>query len=477
MTKQIRVRFAPSPSGSLHIGGLRTALFNWAWAKKNNATFIVRVENTDAERSTPESQKIILDSLRWAGIDWNEGVEVGGDYGPYIQSERVDIYKHYAEKLISEGKAYRCYCTEDDLKAAREAWVKHNPKVGFKYPGTCKGKPYDAGKPHVIRLIATTEGTTEFTDKAYGKISTPNIENQDWVIMRTDGLPLYNWGCVLDDALMKVSLVGRGADHLANTVPQLLMYKALGFEPPEFCHLGLIRGKNNEKLSKRHASVAVFEYRDQGFSPSALLNYLARLGWGHGNAEVFSISEFIEMFDWSGCGKKDGKWDSDKLAAIQHEHLKQEKLTSNEEYAHRTLPFLYARGVEDVNHRRVEEVVSLIRHKCKTFIEAANELDPILRKDISMDPAAVEKFITPTSKQLLASFLDHLVSLDMLWCENYLRTATTTWLTLVGSTMKDIGQPLRVCLTGRANSPELFAVMGALGRGTTLQRIDRQVRG
>lgn len=476
MKKEIRVRFAPSPSGSLHIGGLRTALFNWAWAKKHpGSTFIVRIENTDAERSTPESQQIILDSLRWAGIDWNEGVEVGGNYGPYVQSERLDIYKYYAEKLISEGKAYRCYCTEDDLRAAREEWAKHNPKVGFKYPGTCKNKPYDISRPHVIRLVATTEGTTEFHDKAYRKISTPNIENQDWVIMRTDGLPLYNWGCVIDDALMKITLVARGADHLANTLPQLLMYKALGFEPPEFCHLGLIRGKNNEKLSKRHASVAVFEYRDQGFSPNALLNYLARLGWGYGNAEVFSISEFIGMFDWSGCGKKDGKWDSAKLAAIQFAHLKNESLTSDEQYAHHVLPFLYARGIDDVNHRRVENAIHIIRHKSKTFIEAANELDPMFRKDIVVDPIAIEKFITPSAKEFLRKYETFLNSI-INWNENYLRDGTLSWLAANGFALKDIGQSIRVSVVGRANSPEIFAVMGALGKETTLQRIDRQAR-
>lgn len=473
MNKEIRVRFAPSPTGMLHIGGARTALFNWAWAKKHNATFVLRVEDTDLARSTPESKKIILDSLRWLGLDWNEGVEVGGKYGPYTQTERLDIYKFYSEKLISEGKAYRCYCSENDLKIAREEWAKKNPKVGFKYPGTCRGKPFDSQRPHVVRFLATTDGITEFTDRSYGKISTPNIENQDWVIMRGDGVPLYNFGSVIDDALMKISIVARGADHLQNTIPQILMYNALGFETPEFCHLCLIRGKDNEKLSKRHASVSVFEYRDNGFSPNALLNYLARLGWSKGNAEVFSMPEFIEMFDWSGCGKTDAKWDSAKLAAIQFEHLKKNNLTSDEEYAHHTLPFLYARGINNVNHKRIEELVNLTRTRSRTFIEAANELDPILRKDISIDQDAVKKLITPLVKITLSLYKKVLNSID--WNEASLRENTTNWLANNGLTIKDIGQPMRVSIVGRTNSPELFQVMAAIGKDETIKRINDQL--
>jgi glutamyl-tRNA synthetase len=474
MNKNVRTRFCPSPSGSLHIGGGRTAMYNWAYAKKHNGTFVVRIEDTDAERSTPESKQIILDSLRWLGLDWNEGVDVGGKYGPYVQSERKDIYKFYAEKLISEGKAYRCYCTETDLKNARDEWVKNNPKVGFKYPGTCKNKPQDPNRPHVVRFVAKREGTTEFVDKAYGKNCTPNSENQDWVIIRPDGLPLYNFGCVIDDALMKITICARGFDHFQNTICQKLMYDALGFEPPEFCHLGLIRGKDGEKLSKRHASVSVFEYRDNGFTPGALLNYLAKVGWGKGNAELFSMNEFVDMFDWSGCGNTDGKWDILKLNAIQYAHLKSQTLTSDEEYAHRVIPFLIKNGLTDINPKQVESVIPLVRTRSKTLIEAANELDPIFRKDIVVDKAAVEKLLTNDIKLTLANYRSWMHDLYT-WSESSVKDATQAFIAINKLTLKDIGQPLRVCLTGRTNSPELFQVMAALGKDTTLTRIMKQV--
>lgn len=472
MSPKINVRWSPSPSGFCHIGGARTALFNWAYARKNGGTFIVRVEDTDQARSTPESEKNILDSLRWLGIDWDEGVDVGGPNGPYRQSERKDIYKFYAEKLIKEGKAYRCYCTEEDLKLAREEWTKNNPKVGFKYPGTCKDKPQDLSRPHVIRLVSTREGVTEFTDKAYGKISTPNCENQDWVIIRTDGLPLYNFGAVVDDALMKITLVARGADHLQNTIPQILMYNALGFEIPEFCHLGLIRGLDNEKLSKRHASVSVFEYRDNGYSPAALLNYLARLGWAKGNAEVFSMQEFIDMFDWTGCGNKDGKWDSSKLNAVQFAHLKNPNLVSKEEYASRVIPFLRAKRIE-TDQAVIENMVELVRSRAKNFIEAANELEPILTNNITVDSILSEKFIAPT-KDLLNRFQLVLSSLED-WNEESIKNTTMTWLNANGLVLKDIGQPTRVSLVGKTNSPELFQVMAALGKTKTIERIAKNL--
>jgi glutamyl-tRNA synthetase len=471
MSKQVRVRFAPSPSGSLHIGGARTALFNWAWAKKNGGKLIVRVEDTDAERSIPESKQIILDSLRWLGLDWQEGVEVGGDCGPYQQSERKDIYLRYAEKLIAEGKAYRCYCTEDDLAKARDEWKQHNPKIGFKYPGTCRNKPNNSGVPHVIRLVATREGTTEFVDHIFGKVSTPNIENQDWVIIRTDGLPLYNYGAVLDDALMGITLVARGADHLQNTIPQLLMYQALGFEPPEFCHMPLIRGQDNEKLSKRHASVAVFEYRDQGFAPSALLNYLSRLGWSKGNAEVFSLKEFADdLFDWTGCGKNDGKWDPAKLAAINYAHLKSPVLVPDDEYLRLLDPFLLARGFTNLDKNRVKSLIPVIRDRAKTLVDAAAELDPFLRKDITVDPPAKEKFLTAENKAKLVAFSQFLSGLDT-WGVETLKERSTNWMTENGTSLKEIGQAVRVAVVGRTSSPELFATMAALGKETTLARL------
>lgn len=483
---EIRVRFAPSPTGYLHIGGVRTALFNWLWARKNGGKFILRVEDTDQARSTPESKAIILESLKWLGMDWDEGPEVGGDCGPYEQMARLDIYKHYADKLIAEGKAYKCYCTEDELRAHREA-LKEKRDAGdktafFKYPGTCKDRKEPVWNkntrdeaPYVVRFKAPTDGVVEYTDKVFGKIVVPNKENQDFVILRSDGIPLYNFGAVIDDLTMGITLVARGRDHMINTPPQILLYQALGAQHPEFAHLPMMLSPTGEKLSKRHGAVGVGEYRDNGYSPNAVLNYLARFGWGHGNQEVFSLKELIDAFSWEGCGKNDGRFDTKKFAAIQFEHLKREDLTSNQEYAHRTIPFLYDRGIGDVNHERVEAAVHIVRHKARTYIEAANELDPIFRKDISVDPAAAEKFITNETKNFLNKYETFLGSIDN-WSENALRDSTIHWLAANGLTLKDVGQPIRVSVTGRANSPELFQMMTALGKDATLERINRQAR-
>src|SRR5271166_521217 len=286
MSDQVRVRFAPSPTGYLHVGGVRTALFNWLWAKKNNSAFVLRIEDTDLERSTPESKAIILESLKWLGIDWQEGPEVGGKYGPYQQPERLDLYKHYADKLIAEGKAYKCYCTEEDLKEARTAMTAKRDAgdkgAFFKYPGTCRDRkdaPKDA--QYVVRFKAPTEGAVEYTDLVFGRMVVPNKENQDFVLLRSDGVPLYNFGAVIDDFTMGITTVGRGRDHMINTPPQILLYQALGVQHPHFAHLPMMLSATGEKLSKRHNAVSTTEYRDAGYAPGAVLNYLAKFGWGY----------------------------------------------------------------------------------------------------------------------------------------------------------------------------------------------------
>ena len=476
----IRVRFAPSPTGYLHIGGVRTALFNWLWARKNGGKFVLRIEDTDQERSTPESKAIILESLKWLGMDWDEGPEVGGDRGPYEQMARLDIYKHFADKLIAEGKAYRCYCTEEELKASRDA-LKEKRDAGdktarFKYPGTCRDRKDNPDRPFVVRFKAPVDGAVEYTDKVFGKMVVPNKENQDFVILRSDGVPLYNFGATIDDLTMGITLVARGRDHMINTPPQILIYQALNAQHPEFAHLPMMLSATGEKLSKRHGAVSVTEYRDKGYSPTAVLNYLARFGWGFGNQEVFSMKELIGAFSWDGCGKGDGRFDVKKFAAIQYEHLKRDDLTSDSEYAHRTLPFLYAQGIGDVNHKRVEDVIHLVRTRSKTYIEAANELDPVLRREIAVDQAASEKFLTEENKKMLRNFGSTLTLVSD-WSEEGLRNYAKMWCDTNHLTLKDIGQPLRVSVTGRANSPELFQVMSAIGKDATIQRIANQIRG
>ena len=286
-----RVRFAPSPTGYLHIGGVRTALFNWLWARKTKGGFILRIEDTDQERSTRESVAVIFDSLRWLGLDWDEGPEVGGAHGPYTQMERLAVYREFAEKLIASGKAYRCYCTKEELDAQRAALKARDPKAQFRYPGTCRHRNDAPGLPFVVRFSVPETGSVRYVDQVFGEVVTPNAAQQDFVLLRSDGVPLYNFGAVVDDASMGVTLVARGRDHMVNTPPQIMIYEALGQPPPAFAHLPMMLAPNGEKLSKRHGAVSVTEYRDQGYSPRAVLNYLARFGWSHGDQEVFSLGE------------------------------------------------------------------------------------------------------------------------------------------------------------------------------------------
>jgi glutamyl-tRNA synthetase len=464
-----RVRFAPSPTGYLHIGGVRTALFNWLWARKTRGVFVVRIEDTDRERNTAESVRVIVESLKWLGLDWDEGPEVGGPHGPYTQMERLAIYGEFAARLIRDGKAYRCYCTKEDLEAQRAALKARDPKATFKYSGVCRGRRDQPDAPFVVRLKVPDGGIVTYVDEVFGEISTPNSAQQDFVLLRSDGVPLYNFGAVVDDVTMGITLVARGRDHMVNTPPQILIYDALGHRPPAFAHLPMMLAANGEKLSKRHGAVSVGEYRDQGYSPHAVLNYLARFGWSHGDQEVFSIDELVEAFDWAHCNRGDGKFDPKKFLAINHEHLKAVRLTSDDEYADRTAPFLRARGLS-ADRASIRDAVWLIRERATTFADAADRLDFVFRDPPELDPAAAAKFLTHANAGRIRA-LAGVVAEASPWTLEALELATLAWLSTNGWTIKDVAQPARVALTGRATSPGLFEVMMALGRERSLARL------
>jgi glutamyl-tRNA synthetase len=464
-----RVRFAPSPTGYLHIGGVRTALFNWLWAKKIGGTFILRIEDTDQERSTQESVGVILDSLRWLGLSWDEGPGVGGPHGPYTQMERLAIYKEQADRLVAAGKAYRCYCTKEELDAQRAALKARDPKAQFRYPGTCRNRTDTPALPSVVRLKVPESGTIRYVDKVFGEVVTPNAAQQDFVLLRSDGVPLYNFGAVVDDATMGITLVARGRDHMVNTPPQILIYEALGQPAPAFAHLPMMLAANGEKLSKRHGAVSVTEYRDQGYSPRAVLNYLARFGWSHGDQEVFSLEELALAFDWEGCNRSDGKFDAKKFLAINHEHLKTLRLTSDAEYAERALPFLQKRGLE-TTRPAVEAVVPLIRERATTFADAADRLDFVFREPPELDTAAVTKLLVPASAPRLRDLAAVIEKVEP-WTAPALEAAVNAWVPGTGLPMKDIAQPARVALTGRAASPGLFDVIAVLGKERALRRL------
>jgi glutamyl-tRNA synthetase len=457
-------------------------LFNWLWARKTGGTFILRIEDTDQERSTTASRAAIFDSLEWLGLDWDEGPSATpggadrGSHGPYTQMQRLELYAESAETLVRTGKAYRCYCTKAELDAQREALKKQDPTAGFKYPGTCRDRVDQPDLPYVVRFKTDRAGAVTYVDKVFGEIVTPNVELQDFVLLRSDGVPLYNFGVVVDDMTMNVTLVARGRDHMINTPLQILLYQAFGAAVPEFAHLPMMLAASGEKLSKRHGAVSVTEYREAGYSPDAVLDYLARFGWSSGEHEVrLSRDELVAAFDWAHCGRGDGRFDAKKFVAINHDHLKSQHLTSDDAYARRTLPFVQARGLANVTVDAIEHALPAIRERAQTFVQAADLLDPFFRDPPQMDDKAVKKFLVKEAVPKLQGLQDVLAATDE-WTAAVLEARTARWLADTGLELKDIGQPVRVALTGRTASPSLFDVLVLLGRDRALARLESATR-
>jgi glutamyl-tRNA synthetase len=470
-----RLRFAPSPTGYLHIGGVRTALFNWLWARKLGGTFILRIEDTDRERSTEENEQIILRDMRWLGLDWDEGPEAGGEHGPYRQMDRLALYKEYADKLVAEGHAYRCYATKEELDAARAELKAKDPKAQFRYPGWWRDRSdWPDDKPYVIRMKMPRDGHTGYQDLVFGEQRVPNSAQQDVVLMRSDGVPLYNFGCVVDDITMGVTLVARGRDHMINTPVQVLLYRALGHEPPEYAHLPMMLGAKGAKLSKRHGAVSVGEYRDQGIVPSGLLNYLARFGWGFGDEEIFSMDELIEKFDWSGCNRSDGRFDPAKLSAIAFEHLKDPRLTSDEDYLAKLGPKVSERYGE-VDDKLLAVALPLIRPRAKTVLDAVDALAFLLEEEPAFDEKAEKKFLRSERAEPLGPLRALLAEHDDFGAEA-LEQLIKDWAEREERKLGSVAQPARVALTGKTASPGLFDVMALLGKERTLARLDRGIR-
>ncbi len=471
---QTRVRFAPSPTGSLHIGGVRTALFNWLWARKMGGQFILRIEDTDQARSTPESTQVILDSLKWLGMDWDEGPDVGGSYGPYTQMQRLALYKDYADRLVDAGLAYRCTCTKDDLAAQRIALQSKDKKAQFKYPKTCRGQKVVApGTPHVVRFMAPTDGDVVYDDKVFGQVRTPNTELQDFVLIRSDGIPLYNFGSVVDDITMKITLVARGCDHMINTPSQILLYQALGAKIPDFAHLPMMLNQKGAKLSKRDGAVGVDQYRNAGFDPMGLMDYLVRFGWSHGDQEVFSRKNLIDVFSWKNCSRSDGRFDPKKADAVNFSYLKGSDqdgyFCSDLDYANRIIPFLTAKGIS-ANVNDVLPLIHLVRNRAHTFVDAADKLDMFLRDSVVFTDDAVRQMQTPSFPDLLSKLKDSLdaVSFDA----DVIASHFNSFLQLHSLDIKDVGTPIRVALTGATSCPgHLNQVLVALGHAKTHSRL------
>ncbi len=464
-----RLRFAPSPTGYLHIGGARTALFNWLWARHTGGAFILRIEDTDRERSTQQAVEAILDGLRWLGLDWDEGPGVGGAHGPYHQTERLALYRSYAENLISQGKAYACTCTKEELDVLREQ--ARAQKVQFIYPGTCRDKPYDPSRRHVVRFKLPKLVEVTFTDLVKGTITRPGSSLQDEVILRSDGVPLYNFGAVVDDITMKVNLVARGDDHVNNTAVQILLYQALGYPVPAFAHLPMILGADKTRLSKRHGATSVTAYREMGYLPQAVVNYLVRLGWSHGDQEIFSIEELVRLFDFKDVGATAGVFNPDKMAWVNHEWMKR---MTPEQLAVAALPYLQAAGLPAALDDKLAHVARVAQERVKTFGEMARQFRYFYLPP-ELDPKAKDKFLTRDSRPVLEAIRDGIASLPTLDTAALERLFQGTAESR-GLAIGKVAQPTRVALTGGTASPGIYDVVQILGKPEALKRLDAALR-
>jgi glutamyl-tRNA synthetase len=458
----IKTRFAPSPTGNLHIGGARTALFNWLFARHHGGLFILRIEDTDRERSKDEYTKDILDGLAWLGITHD---------GPlYFQSQRMELYKENAYRLLDEGYAYKCYCTPALLEEKRKKAMAEGRKPS--YDRTCRDCSEEyPDRPYVIRFKTPLSGTITFDDMVRGTISFQAEELDDLIIFRSDDTPTYNFTVVVDDALLGVTHVIRGDDHINNTPRQILMYEALGFDLPRFGHVPLIHGKDKSRLSKRHGAASLLEYREEGFLAEALMNYLARLGWAYGDQEIFSSTELIEKFDIGNVGKSPAIFDMDKLMWLNGHYI---KTIDAADIAGRVAPFIEKMGYAVGDGERLLKIVTILRERTKTLKEMARMAEFFFRDEIEYDAKAREKHLTPATKPVLERFLSDFSGLAVLG-ESEQRVLIEGIAKDLGKKVVEVVQPVRVALSGREVTPGIFEVIEILGRETVEKRIKKAI--
>ena len=455
-------RFAPSPTGYLHIGGARTALFNWLFARNRGGKFILRIEDTDQVRSTPEAVAAILTGMRWLGITWDEG--------PFFQMERMELYRKEADRLLREGKAYRCVCTKEELDARREEMKASGGKP--RYDGRCRDLSPAAteGKPHVVRIRTPLSGQTVVRDLLRGDVVFGNAELDDLVLVRTDGSPTYNFVVVVDDASMGITHVLRGDDHLNNTPKQVLLYEALGRPLPAFGHFPLIHGMEGGKLSKRHDDVSVMAYREKGYLPEAMVNYLVRLGWGHGDQEIFSLEEMQALFSLEHVGKSPSKFNLDRLLHLNAHYL---KAADPGRIADLLVPFLAKRGIEAKPSPRLTAVVRTLQERARTLEEMAESAEYYFREK-PVDPKAAAKFLTKEIAPVLEEIAREFSTLDPFTSAS-MEEALKGVVERRGGNLK-MHQPIRVALTGGTASPGLFEVMEVLGKEEVVRRLTAAAR-
>jgi glutamyl-tRNA synthetase len=459
----VRTRFAPSPTGMLHIGGVRTALFCWLYARRQGGQFILRVEDTDRERSTPEAVNAILEGMRWLGLDHDEG--------PFYQTQRMDRYREVIDQFLREGKAYHCYCSKEVLDQMRAEQTARKEKP--RYDGRCRhrAEPVPGVNP-VVRFRNPDTGSVVVEDVVHGPITFDSAELDDLIIARSDGTPTYNFCVVVDDYDMRVTHVIRGDDHINNTPRQINMLRALGVEPPLYAHVPMILGPDGAKLSKRHGAVSVLQYRDDGFLPEGLLNYLGRLGWSHGDQEIFTLEEMTRLFDIHDVNKGASALNVDKMLWTNQQHIMR---ATPERLAGYLRPQLAALGIETDDVDRLAAVAKAQQERAKTLKEMAANSTFFFRDVTSYDEKAAKKHLTAEAAPMLRSLRERLAALDA-WTAPRLHEAIQAVATETGAGLGKVAQPVRVAVSGGSVSPPIDVTLEILGRETTLARIDRALQ-
>ena len=482
--KEVRVRFAPSPTGYLHIGSARTAFFNWLYARKTEGKFVLRIEDTDVARHQEETIDIILNSLKWLGLNWDEGPESEGEFGPYRQSSRLEIYKKYTDRLIEDKKAYRCFCNPELLKKEREK--------SFKYDRRCLELSQksievnmESGKPYAIRFLVPENEVINFNDTVYGNITVNTSNIEDFIIIRSNGLPTYNYSAAIDDALMEITHVIRGEDHLSNTPKQILIYRALGFDIPNFTHVPMILGQDGQKLSKRHGSISVEKYIEEGFLKEAILNYLALLGWAYDEkSTIFSIDELIERFELDSINKKPAKFDYEKLLWLNGYYIRNmENSVLKKLLETRVKRYLASKEMSDLESNaenpelKIARITPLIRERIKTLKESIDLINPFFVKIVYSDQSKnYFKNKDIDALRILNTVYDILDSVD----DRFSAKETEENLRLVSKdlelSLRKIAEVTRIAIWNSPISPPLFETMEILGKELTLKRIKDYIK-